>query len=442
MLTSLNVEEKIKNMLDRSLRPEIKSLEEFVVISPERCTLPNGIPLNILNVGNKEIVRIDFVFEAGRWQQEYLLQAVLTNRMLREGTISMNASEIAERLDFYGAWLDLSVSASNAFVTLYSLEKYLQPTLDVLESMLKAPLFPDKELDTIVGNNLQQYLISQTKTDVLARKSLLRTLYGERHPYGKSVCEEDYRKITSALLKQFFKEYYHAGNCTIYLSGKISAACIEMIEARFGTDTFNQGEMQSVPKCYSVETSPEKRIFVEQPFASQSSVRMGMLTVGCHHPDFAKTRVLVTLLGGYFGSRLMSNIREDKGYTYGISAGIVPYADHGMFLVAAETAPEFVSPLIAEVYNEIDRLQQELVSAEELSMVRNYMIGDMCRTFESAFSLADAWIYADTLGLPESHFSDVFCTVKTICAEEIRSLAQQYLCKEKLKEVVSGKKMS
>ena len=169
---------------------------------------------------------------------------------------------------------------------------------------------------------------------------------------------------------------------------------------------------------------------------------MGMLSLDRRHPYYLKVRVLVTLFGGYFGSRLMSNIREDKGYTYGISAGIMPYPDSGLLVVNAETANEFVEPLIKEVYHEIDRLQNDLVPAEELAMVRNYMLGDMCRSYESAFSLADAWIFIHTSGLPDSYVRDAVEAVKTITPVEIRELASRYLCKETLKEIVSGKKMS
>ena len=169
---------------------------------------------------------------------------------------------------------------------------------------------------------------------------------------------------------------------------------------------------------------------------------MGMVTLDGDHPDFFKLRVLITLFGGYFGSRLMSNIREDKGYTYGISAGVTSYPTTPALVIGAETTPEFVKPLITEVYHEIDNLQQELVSEDELDMVRNYMIGDMCRNCESAFSWADAWIYASTLDLPDTYFSDFFKAIKDTSAEDIRQLAQRYLCKETLKEVVSGKKMS
>ena len=150
----------------------------------------------------------------------------------------------------------------------------------------------------------------------------------------------------------------------------------------------------------------------------------------------------MTLFGGYFGSRLMSNIREEKGYTYGISAGIMFYPDSGLLGISTETDNEYVEPLIQEVYHEIDKLHQELVPMEELTMVRNYMLGEMCRSYESAFSLSDAWIFIATSGLDDLYFSRSLQAVNEVTPQEIQELAQRYLCKETLKEIVSGKKMS
>lgn len=189
-------------------------------------------------------------------------------------------------------------------------------------------------------------------------------------------------------------------------------------------------------------SSDEKRIFVERSDAMQSAVRMGMLSMERNHPDYLKARVLVTLFGGYFGSRLMSNIREEKGYTYGISAGIIPYPGKGLLVVNTETTNEFVEPLIGEVYHEIDRLQNELVSNEELTMVKNYMLGDNCRSYESAFSLADSWIFVQVSKLQDTYFTDILDAIREVTPEEIRDLAGKHMCKENLKEVISGKKIS
>lgn len=218
--------------------------------------------------------------------------------------------------------------------------------------------------------------------------------------------------------------------------------CLCRLEACFGAEPFGEGLQRPSRASFEPCTTSDKRLFIERPDALQSAVRMGLVTISRHHPDFAKLRVLVTLLGGYFGSRLMSNIREDKGYTYGISAGLASYPDDSLLAISAETANEYVEPLVAEVYHEIDRLQHELVPLDELQMVKNYMMGDICRSYESAFSLSDAWIFLHTSHLPDTYFDEVQAAISGVTPEELRRLAQEYLCKENLKEVVSGKKMS
>ena len=159
------------------------------------------------------------------------------------------------------------------------------------------------------------------------------------------------------------------------------------------------------------------------------------------HPDFLKARVMVTLFGGYFGSRLMSNIREDKGYTYGIGAGIVNCPGSGVLAITTEADNQYIDSIITEVYREMDKMCNDLAPQEELEMVRNYMLGDFCRSYEGPFSLSEAWIYTKTADLDDDFFVRQVDSIRSITAEEIRTLAQRYLCKENLIEVVAGKKM-
>ena len=427
--------------MDRTIQPEIQPLKNFHIQTPVRTTLPNGIPLTVINAGEQEVVRMDVLFSGGRWQQSQKLQALFTNRMLREGTTKYTAATIAEKLDYYGSWLELSSSSEYAYITVYSLNKYLAKTLEVVESMIKEPLFPQKELQTILDTNIQQYLVNTSKVDFLAHRSLLKSLYGEQHPCGKIVMEEDYHTITPEVLREFYERYYHSGNCSIFLSGKVTDDIISRVTDIFGIP-FGQYQLQMPKSSFPFAAIPEKRIFTEREDAMQSAVKMGCTTITREHPDYPKLRVLMTLFGGYFGSRLMSNIREDKGYTYGISAGVVFYPDSGLLIVSTETDNEYVEPLIQEVYHEIDRLHLDPVSAEELRIVRNYMLGEMCRSYESAFSLADAWMFVQVSGFGDTHFEDALNAVRDITPEDIRELAGKHLCKEKLKEVISGKKMS
>ena len=428
--------------MNRSIQPEIQDLKDFAILPPARTTLPNGIPLTVINAGEQEVVRIDIIFAGGRWQQFHKLQALFANRMLREGSQKYPAAEIAEKLDYYGAWLELSSSAEYAYITLYSLNKYIAETIAVLESLVKEPLFPEKELGTVVDANVQQYLVNATKVDFIAQRSLMTSLYGDGHPCGRLVEEADYRKIHPAMLREFYDEYYHSGNCSIFLSGRVTDDIIRRIEVAFGTSPFGKSGQKAVKVDYPIFTLPEKRIFTERDDAMQSAVKLGAITLTRQHPDYLKFRVLMTLFGGYFGSRLMSNIREDKGYTYGISAGTAFYPGTGMFVISTETANEYVEPLIKEVYHEIDRLHQDLVPERELATVRNYMLGEMCRNYESPFSLSDAWMFILTSDLDDAYFTRSLEAVKEITPDEIRELARRYFCKETLKEVIAGKKMS
>ena len=429
-------------MLDRTIQPLICEPEQLAVPSPECRVMKNGIPLYILNAGDNEVVRIDLLIEGGRWQQNQRLQALFTNRMLREGTRRYSAAAIAEKLDYYGAWLELSSSSEYAYITLYSLNKYLPETLDIFESIVKEPLFPEKELGVIIDSNIQQFLVNSSKVDFLAHRTLINAVYGDTHPCGQLVQKEDYHLINPSVLQSFYDRYYHSGNCSIYLAGKVSEDAIRRIETLFGSEPFGEDFRKPEKLSYVPVTSSEKRIFTERADAMQSAVRMGMLSLDRRHPDYLKVRVLVTLFGGYFGSRLMSNIREEKGYTYGISAGIMFYPDSGLLAISTETDNEYVEPLIQEVYHEIDRLHQEPVSAEELTIVRNYMLGEMCRSYESPFSLSDAWIFIATSGLDDDYFSRSLLAVNEVTPMEIQDLAQRYLCKETLKEVIAGKKLS
>ena len=428
--------------LDRSVQPPLVRPQQIDVQQPERSQMPNGVPLVVLRAGESEVTRIDLLIDGGRYRQTAPLQALFTNRMLREGTRQFTSQQIAEKLDYYGAWLELSISAEHALITLYSLNKYLPQTLPVLESMVKEPTFPEQELRTVVDSNARRFLVNCSRVDFLAHRALLRTLFGPEHPCGRLATHEDYSRITPDLLRQCFARYYHSRNLTVYLSGRVTDSCLVAVERILGSTPFGEGFLVPEQHDYTPHTSQARRTFVERADAMQSAVRMGLLTIPRRHPDFLRLRVLITLLGGYFGSRLMSNIREDKGYTYGITADLVPHPGGSMLVIGSETTNEWVEPLIAEVYHEVDRLHNDLVPEAELTMVQNYMTGEMCRNYESPLSLADAWLYVQMSDLPDTYFADALQAVRDITPEEIRHLARTYLHREQLREVVAGRKIS
>lgn len=427
--------------LDRTLPPSVRPMGEFDIVRPERRMMKNGMPLNIIQAGSQDVVRFDLLVGSGQWHQTQALQAMFTNRMLREGTTSMNSTQIAEKLDYYGAWLELSSSPNYGFITLYSLNKYFPYTLAVLADMVLHPVFPERELNVVTETNRQQFLVNSTRVEVIARKHLNRSLFGPAHPFGRFAEKEDYDRITPDILRAFYREHYHSSNCSVYVSGKVTPEIVRCIEEHLGAEPWGELRERSSLQLVEPQKTTEKHLFVEREDALQSSLKMGGFVMDRLHPDFLKARVMVTLFGGYFGSRLMSNIREDKGYTYGIGAGIVNCPGSGVLVVTTEADNRYIDSIIREVYQEMDRLCNELPSSEELEMVKNYMLGDWCRSYEGPFSLSDAWIYLETAGLDDDFFIRSLDAIRDVDGEDIRTLAQKYLRKENLIEVVAGKKV-
>ena len=429
------------NMLDRTVAPEIRPLDDFSIVVPEKQLMRNGMPLFTIQAGTEDVVRFDLVIKSGQLHQKQPLQAVFTNRMLREGTHGLTSAEIAETLDYYGAWLDLSVSVDCSFVSLYSLSRYFDRTLEVVASMIKDAVFPEKEFDVIRDIHKHQFMVNNQRVDVLSRKQLNRSLFGHTHPLGRYAELDDYDRIDVEILKEYYRKNYSSANCSAYLSGKVTPEVIRCVEAFFGDAPW--GDAQGSPEATDavITTDSRKRVFVEKDDAMQSSVRIGGFAIDRKHPDYFKLRVLVTLFGGYFGSRLMSNIREDKGYTYGIGAGLVVYPGTGLLVISTETGNEYVEDVLKEVYHEMDRLREERVPEEELEMARSYMLGDMCRTYESPFSLSDAWMLVETSGLDCGFYERSIAAIRETTAEDILQFARKYFCKENLIEVVAGKKV-
>lgn len=426
--------------MDRTQQPEIKELSEIALLPVQRTVLPNGIPLMIINSEEQSVSRIDFMFGGGYWTQTQKLQALFTNSMLREGTAKYSSSQIAEKFDFYGSMLELSLFPQYSYITAYGLNKYFEQTLGLLESMIKEPVFPDKEYTVLLNRELQKYQINSTQAKYVTMRNLRNALYGDAHPMGRITKETDFEKLDKDMLQDYYDTHYSSNNCYIILSGKITDRIIAQTEQFFGTTSFGKNKENITFPKFDIKISDDKRIFEERSNSQQSSVKLGMHTIDQHHPDYHKLNVLVTILGGYFGSRLMSNIREDKGYTYGIYSGFSHEPDSSLLIITAEVSDQYVEPLIKEVYKEIDRLQNELVSEEELTIVRNYMTGALCRTMELSFSAADVYQMQFINHLPDDFSSEELKAIQTVTPQELQRLACRYLCEENLKEVISGKK--
>ena len=418
----------------------MKDFATFSLRQPECRTLPNGVKLFLLDAGDVGVTRVDLVFDVGKMHQSQLLQALFTNRMLREGTQRLSRAEIAEKLDFYGAWMEQNVSYCHSFVTLYSLNKYLPQTLDILAQIVKEPVFDAQTLEVVVQNNVQRFLVALAKTAAQARRSFKKSIYGH-HLLGQMADVADYYAVNREVLVDYYRRFYHSGNLSIYLAGHITNDCLQRVESLFG-EPFGSLEKYTHHQDLQVPNLPATHQFIEMDNSVQSSVLIGKSTIPMRHPDCMKLRVLLSLFGGYFGSRLMNSVREEKGYTYGIFSVLNPSPFDNALMILCDCAHEFVKPLLEEVYHQIDLLQQEPVCEEELSVVRSCMKGEILRSYESRLSITDAWILVHTLGLPDTWHHDFWQEIEHTTSADLLRLAQTYLCKESLTEIVVGQKNS
>lgn len=423
-------------MVNRTIPPKVNPIEQVDIIKAQKHVLSNGIPVYYINAGSQDVVKIDFIFEAGTWFQPRNLVASISNSMLEEGSVNYTAAEIAERFDFYGAYLQLMVDQSYGYVNIISLGKHLAAILDITENIIKHPVFPDYELEVMIDKNKQKFLLENEKVKTLCQKKFTQVLFGTAHPYAIKNKLKDFDVIDREVLIEFYKNYYHSGNCRIILAGKVDDKVLQMLEDRFGGNDW-LGEMHKKLE-FTINPSPHKYHFVEKANGMQSAIRVGKPWVDKSHPDFHGLSVLVTILGGYFGSRLMANIREEKGYTYGIGSFVLPLKYASYLIISTEVGNEYVEPTLKEITNELLTLQNELVSVDELETVKSYLMGEFLRDFDGPFALSGSFKAINDFGLDYAFYENYLNTLRTISAEEIMRLAQQYLDPDDFYTVVAG----
>lgn len=404
---------------------------------PRKAVLSNGVPLYIIDGGAQDVVRLDLLVKGGYGVQEKPLQALFTNRMLREGTLDFSAEEISQKLDFYGAWIEMYSSQNCNHITLYTLGKHLEPLLGVLESMVKRPLFPQHKLETVRSSNKAHFGVSCRKVGNVAQRHFEQMLWGNNHPLGHIVCSEDYDRIDRELLQRYYKRFYGSAGMTLFLSGKIDDKTVAGIETHFGAENWGAGAVSESVLLNETESVLGRRN-VEMQAVSQGGVKIGCMVMNSNNDDFLKFRFLTVLFGGYFGSRLMSNIRERNGYTYHIEADLDAYGCRNALMITSEAAVEFVEPLIKEVYSEMEALRKTSVSAEELELVRNYTLGELCREYEGVLPKAEVFINMWLSGEPFETVNEYLHVVRTVSADDLKLLACKYLLPENMSEVVVG----
>jgi len=425
-------------MLDRAHPPLYHPITGLQLINPQELTFANGLKVFIFDSGEQDLVRIEWIFDHLFSEEDHMLLNTAVCELLPEGTPALSSAQIAERIDFHGAFLVPEVGYDRSSLTLFSLNKHLEALLPVVKDLLTNAVFPEKELATYIRNNKQKLQVSLQKNNFVARRRFNNVLFGATR-YGYVPEMSDYEALTKEQLSTLFTQQYTPSNATLVVSGKITAEVIHQLEHLFGNEWIGPSNEVPTPTSMPAIPVPEGRLVVDVREASvQSAIRMGCLSIQRAHPDFPGLQVLNTIFGGYFGSRLMTNIREDKGYTYGISSGLVSLKHSGFFTLASEVGAEVTAATLGEIEREIHRLRDELVTEEELSLVKNYMMGSLLGSLENIFSHADKFKNVYFSGLDLTYYDQYASIVNSITPDEINRLARSYLDYDNLVKVVVG----
>ena len=424
-------------MLDRTKQPSFKEITNLVYPKAETKKLDNEIPVCLIDAGTEDILKIEFIFEAGVWYQKKALSSSVTNSLLSSGTKKYTEQQIAEKIDFYGAYISLQSDRDYATITLFTLNKYLNETIAIIKEIVANPVFPKKEFETEINIKKNQFILDLSKVKTLASRKFISSIFGENHPYGTLAVVEDFDKLKSSDLKDFYQKYYTVDNCKIIVAGKLSNDTFNIINDKFG-DNWSTKSFKTDNDSHLNPSNKKEQIILKDD-AVQSALRIGCNMFSRKHPDYAGMQVLNTVLGGYFGSRLMKNIREDKAYTYGIGSVVYPMKHEGYFSIVSEVNADVCRNAIDEIYKELSILQNTKIPEDELILVKNYIKGDLLKGFDGPFNLSEKYKILITDNLDETYFNKFMDTVNNISSDDLLKLSQKYLDNNNLISIIAGK---
>ncbi len=422
-------------MINRAQAPPIHTYRDLAMRRPTTRSLANGLEVYQLSEGTQEVVRIEVHFRAGRPYERRRLVAYATSSLLKDGGGSFSGERLSEHFDYYGATVSQPFSLDASTAVLYTLNKHLPKVLPAFVEMLAQPHFGERELRGFIKRRQQSLRRELRKGDVIAYRQLTADLFGAGQPYGYNSDPDAYGELRREALVEHHNRLFRAGNGHAIVTGRIDAATSRLIERYLAQ--LPAGAAVPDPELKPQPQTAAPRHLV-RPGAGQTSLRIGRRLFSRHHPDAPGLYVLNTLFGGYFGSRLMVNIREDKGYTYDIDSSLETLRYDGYYHIAAEVGNDYAEATLREIHTEAERLRQDRVPVAELDMVRNYLMGTLLTSIDGPFNLATVYHNLLIENVPFDYFDRLVATVRDITPEQLRDLAGRYLDTEAYHAVLVG----
>lgn len=421
--------------INRSTPPPVSDFKDIRLDVPEPITLSNGIKMWVAGNGEDEVNKLCVYLTGGSFQESLAMQATTCSMAVFNGNKNMTNSQIAEAIDYYGAWRAVQTYDNCTAFSLSSLNENFKHTLPILFDSLRFPLFPTSELELAKRQLAVNCSTARERVKYIASKAMLKLYYGEKHPLATDPTAADIMSLTRDDIVQFHRDNYSAQNCNIVFAGRISDRELSLVDDVVSLWAPNGDKSPSLEPAPT--PSDEMLKIVNKDGAVQSAISMTIKAIPRRHPDYFKLRILTTVLGGYFGSRLMTNIREDKGYTYGISASLSGRSFDGYIGISTECDTRHTWNVISETKREIERLSNEPIPESELENVKRHMLSDLVKTLDSPFNIASYIGNMFCYGTYPTYLNEQVQAIMSATSTELLKTAQQYLDVGKLRIVIA-----
>ncbi|WP_304238290.1 pitrilysin family protein [Jiulongibacter sediminis] len=424
-------------MPDRTLAPAFKPIKSIQLPAIKKIDLPNGVPLYLADFAQQDVLKLEIYFEAGHaYAAKTGLKSVFS-KMLLEGTSQKSGSEIIEEFSQYGGFPEISQQVTKLNFTIYGLSKFIGQYMSLTKEILQNATFPEEQLTTQKKISAQGLQLNLEKTAYLAKRKMVQELFGANHPYGRSHEAEDIEAVNREDLCEFYQNRIKGKSFKIFASGKITDEEIKIISDTLGSLPVEETNEITV----SFDQATPGKYLIPKPENMQSTLRIARYTAGRKDPDFFKMMVTNTTFGGFFGSRLMKNIREDKGYTYGISSSISPVKDKAYMTIGSDVVKQNTLDTLAEIEKEMKIMQDELISSDELELVKNYLAGSFAGSVTTAFEVMTRHKNIILNDLSADYYDTLIDKISEVEPFDIQQMAQKYFNPSEMIEVIVGEKI-
>jgi predicted Zn-dependent peptidase len=421
-------------MTNRSI-PSISPAGHLTIHEPRTVRLDCGVPLYVFHQDDMEVFGLDVIYPKASLfaQAPNTLYQNFTSSMVFAGTEKKSSFEINNELDFYGAYVSSESHLYHSEISLYGLQMHFESGARTFFDSLANFSIPQDELGVLVKKEISSHRIALQKTSFLCKRLFGKHVWGEEHPSGQMIGESDYGVLSREGLLQFKRDYFCSPE--IYFAGNFTDDILRNIN-----DLFQIGEDSGLarPELIEPDPLPVGLYFEKKTGALQASLRMGRWMPDRLHPDYPAIFLTAIILGGYFGSRLMKNIREEKGLTYGISARINPVINGSLLIIQSDCRNDSVTLVMDEINKELDTLGTTPVSVNELDAARNYLLGVLIRGYDGLFEQKERCVSRHVHGIEINSILSLFENLKLLNPDNILEAAHNYFNKNSLTAVWSG----